>query len=385
MAERVLEGAASQVLQEEDLGDIRDRVRRYKETLGRNILHPRVLATAVAYKVAMWNRVAAEIDSSRAIEQLADSLLDLDASQPLPVVESGEAVSELLTSKSFERLLAALQARVTGSANRDVEAKWIIDALELESLRAEEVAAFSGEEADEATRLMRAALLVGLLMRRRSALDDALRVLEIDPDTLATECVDSLVTRMSELARVRFAEGNYGLAFRLSEVKTHSLSPHAVRRSPSSSDALDARSPAPSVRSVAMYRFRELLEELPSWPVVLAFMLVLGVVLLPSLASRHEEEIAKRQELARISPFLEWGRNVGEGENRSFAGHLGRTWDYLDTEERHRIATEIGEHFARLGTRHVVLKDVHRRIVVEYKDHAFKLLVPRGYGEAELP
>ena len=124
---------------------------------------------------------------------------------------------------------------------------------------------------------------------------------------------------------------------------------------------------------------------MPSWPAVVAASLMLAVVLLPNLVGRHSQEIARSEELVRISPFLERGRNVGEGYNRVFAGYLSRTWDYLDTDERHRVAAEIGEHFARLGTRRVVLKDVHRVIVVEYEDDAFKLLVPRGYGEANLP
>ena len=113
--------------------------------------------------------------------------------------------------------------------------------------------------------------------------------------------------------------------------------------------------------------------------------LVLAVILLPNLVGRHAQEIAKREELTRISPFLEWGRNTGEGYNRIFVGHLARTWDYLDTEQRHRIANGIGEHFARLGTRRVVLKDVHRMVVVEYEDGALTLLVPRDYGEVRLP
>jgi hypothetical protein len=266
-----------------------------------------------------------------------------------------------------------------------VEAKWIVDALELESLRAEDVAVFSGEEVDEATRLMRAAVLVGLLIQRRSALEDALRVIDIDPDVLAIECVDNLVTRMSELARRRFAEGNYGAAFRLSEVKTHSLAPHATGRSTRGLEGLHVLAAPERAGAGAMYRIRQLVEEMPSWPVVLAVSLMLAVVFLPNLVGRHTREIAKREELARVSPFLERGRNVGEGAQRIFAGYLSRTWDYLDTDERRRVATEIGEHFARLGTRRVVLKDVHRVIVVEYEDHAFRLLVPRGYGDARLP
>jgi len=322
----------------------------------------------VAYNVAMWNRVAAEIDSSRGIEQLADSLLTADSSPDLAVAEEDAPISEILNSKALERLLAAFEARVNGRSNRDAEAKWIVDALELESPRAEDAAIFSGDESDEATWLMRRAALVGLLVRRRSALEDALKVLEIDPDVLATQCVDDLIARMSELARKCFADGNYGVAFRLSEVKTHSLIPHATERSGVS---FDLRSVPASTGSGAMYRFRHLIDELPSWPVLVAISLVLAVVLMPNLLGRHAQEITRREELARISPFLERGRNIGEGENRIFAGHLSRTWDYVDTDEKRRVAAGIGEHFADLGTRRVVLKDVHRVVVVEYRDGGF--------------
>jgi len=385
VAERFLEEATCKVLQEDDIGDIRDRVRRYKEALGRNILHPRVLATAVAYNTAMWNRVTTEIDSSRAIEELADALLFADSSQDLPAVEGDEPISELLSSKPFERLLSALEARVTDRAVRDAEAKWIVDALDLESLRTEDVTVFSRDEAGEATWLMRAAVLVGLLLQRRSALEDALRVLGVDPEVLATQCVDDLIARMSELARRRFAEGNYGGAFRLSEVKTHSLVTHSTGRSSASSAPLNRRSASAGAGPGAMYWVRQVIEEMPSWPVFLAISLMLAVVLLPNMVGRHTQEISRREELARISPFLERGRNVGEGPSRIFAGYLVRTWDYLDTEERHRVATEIGEHFAQLGTHRVVLKDVHREVVVEYEDHALSWLVPRNDKRTQLP
>jgi len=43
----------------------------------------------------------------------------------------------------------------------------------------------------------------------------------------------------------------------------------------------------------------------------------------------------------------------------------------VDTDEKRRVAAGIGEHFADLGTRRVVLKDVHRVVVVEYRDGGF--------------
>ncbi|MBW2275207.1 MAG: hypothetical protein JRG96_18225, partial [Deltaproteobacteria bacterium] len=153
LAERVFEDAVVQLLQQGDLGEIRDRVRRYKEELRSKILHPQVLATVVAYNVAMFNCVAAEIDSSRAVDDLAKELFDpeTEAEAAAPSSVSG---AEILGSRVFEELVAALRAKVIGKTPEPGPAGRAVAPLSLAALRAEDAEIFSGEESDEAVMLM---------------------------------------------------------------------------------------------------------------------------------------------------------------------------------------------------------------------------------------
>jgi len=70
---------------------------------------------AVRYNVAMWNQVAAEIDGSRSIEELAADLLATEVGElPAPLPRSTGA--SLLDSRDFARLLEILSSvRVSGT------------------------------------------------------------------------------------------------------------------------------------------------------------------------------------------------------------------------------------------------------------------------------
>jgi hypothetical protein len=68
-------GRAVRRIDEVDLGATRDRIRDYKRRLGARILHPTVMAAAIAYNVAMGNRLAQIIEGHRALDAFADTLL----------------------------------------------------------------------------------------------------------------------------------------------------------------------------------------------------------------------------------------------------------------------------------------------------------------------
>jgi hypothetical protein len=68
-------GRAVRHLDECDLGATRDRIRDYKRRLGARILHPTVMAAAVAYNAAMGNRLAQLIEGHRALDAFAETLL----------------------------------------------------------------------------------------------------------------------------------------------------------------------------------------------------------------------------------------------------------------------------------------------------------------------
>jgi hypothetical protein len=385
VAERVLENATLEALQDGEIGEVRDRVRRYKEDLGPDILHPQVLTMAVEYNVAMWNRVATEIDSSRSIEQLAEGLLTSEASDeaPEPAVALGR---DVVGSKPFAGLVRAFAARIAEQPAEDEAAEAIVAQLALEALRVEDVELFGSEEPDEATWIMREALVLGLLLRRRARVEPALSEIGLDPELLATQGVDDLMTRMGEMARKRFGDSNYGDAFRLSDVKTHALAEHiAARMAPRPSIAMDTRRTGRSEKSGAGLRLIQLFSDRHAWQVWLAGLLLVAVFALPTLAPRSISSIAGREELARISPFLERGRFEGSGESSGFFGYVGPTWNYLGTSERERVASEIGAHFERRGVPLVEIRDADRRIVAEYQRGELTYVLPASAQDTLRP
>ncbi|MBW2289735.1 MAG: hypothetical protein JRG90_18195 [Deltaproteobacteria bacterium] len=74
-AEQIFGRAVLRLDEDVDLGATRDRIRDYKRRLGARILHPTVMAAAVAYNAAMGNRLAQLIEGHRALDAFADTLL----------------------------------------------------------------------------------------------------------------------------------------------------------------------------------------------------------------------------------------------------------------------------------------------------------------------
>ncbi len=379
-AERFIEDAMLELLNEGDLGEIRDRVRSYKEELGGDVLQPRILAAAVAYNTAMWNRVAAEIDSSRSIEQLTEGLLAPDSAG----TSAARSAPEVLGSETFRRLVTALTARVAGRESSDKLAGQAAQQLALESIRGEDADLFEADESDEAIWLMRVAVTVGLVLKHRPDLEDVLGVLGIDLELLAHEGVDELIAHMTELARKRFAASNYAEAFRLSDVKTHSLAAHAAWRR-ASGPLVGPAQPRKSLgdgQSKGSGWLAWLQRSLQSGPVLLltALVIVAGFLILPQ--SGRDDAASARAALAEISPFLVHGQHSQDTNPPRFLGRLGRTWDYLGTPERREVTREIGQHFAILGTPRITLTDLRNQVVASYSDGKVIILVPRARGDA---
>ncbi|MBW2420496.1 MAG: hypothetical protein JRH19_18285, partial [Deltaproteobacteria bacterium] len=362
LAERVFEDAVVQLLQQGDLGEIRDRVRRYKEELRSKILHPQVLATVVAYNVAMFNCVAAEIDSSRAVDDLAKELFDpeTEAEAAAPSSVSG---AEILGSRVFEELVAALRAKVIGKPPEPGPAGRAVAPLSLAALRAEDAEIFSGEESDEAVVLMQSAITLGLVLRHLAQ-------------------TEGPMARMTELARKRFADSQYSDAFRLSDVKTHSLGSHAVARTEAAPASAQKGAPG-AVRSSgasasqpgAVAWIQEQIT-LRSTLLGLLALLLLGLLFgTPRMGGDRPATGGK--ELVRISPFLESGER-GRGDRVArFDGRLSRSWDFLGTAERREVAMEIGRHFEGIGVQRVTLLGVRGRLMVIYADGELVTLLPR--------
>jgi len=388
-AERFIEDAMLELLKDGELGEVRDRVRGFKEELGSNVLQPQVLAVAIAYNAAMWNRVAAEIDSSRSVEELlTEGLLAPDAAAISAPTSATDSVPEVLGSETFRRLVEALTVRVAGEESGDKLACQAAAPLALDSIRGEDADLFEGDDADEAIWLMRVAVTVGLVMKHRSDVEDVLAAMGIDTDDLARHGVDGLIAHMTEMARKRFAASNYSEAFRLSDVKTHCLSPHSAARHAPGSLAGPGLKIAKPIKGASDGQpetsgwLAQLRRGLPSLPVFLIGIVVLALFLLPPLTSQDDGKSAQ-DALAEISPFLIHGQHSPDSNPPRFLGRLGRAWSYLGTPERAEVTNEIGQHFANLGTPRVTLTDLRNQVVAQYKNGKILTLVPRISTEVE--
>jgi hypothetical protein len=399
MAERVLEDATVQVLQDGDIGEIRDRVRRYKEELGAGLLHPRVLAAAVAYNVAMWNHTAGEIDSSRAIEQLAEELFSdhrpQTASEEAPQSQAegqvkpkkkkkNETIGQmevgpaLPVSTDFSGLVKAFRARARGQTAQGLPAERLARALPLEMLRTEDVELFEEDSPEEATALMRHAIVLGLLLRGRHEVGAAVVESGLDIDSLTTGYATDLSDRMSDLARKLFADSQYAEAFKLSDVKTHSLSaftgePNQEEAASSEAGGKGRRRAEPDTHSTLGIALRQLL----SGPWLAALLLVAigaGVMLAPPIL---ETGPSREERLARISPFLISGHENQQENPRRFVGYVSPTWDYVGTEERRLAVEEIGQNLAEQGIPRVVLMKEGGDVLARYINGEILLLVAR--------
>ena len=110
------------------------------------------------------------------------------------------------------------------------------------------------------------------------------------------------------------------------------------------------------------------------------------MVAVPSLIDADRRAVRQgRAELLKISPFLERGRQFERNEKIYFVGEVGRTWDFVATDERQREAAAIGAHFEGLGTFHTTLLNADNVIVAQYEGGELKLLVGRPPREPAEP
>ena len=95
------------------------------------------------------------------------------------------------------------------------------------------------------------------------------------------------------------------------------------------------------------------------------------------MLDRHLAECRQcRAELAALSPFLESGYLNTLGETQEFIGGLTPAWDYLDSEQRLRVTTEIGLALRAQGVQGAVLKDRFNRAHARYARTGARLLDP---------
>jgi hypothetical protein len=371
VAEQRFSAAALNLCQEQDVGETRDRIRRYKEELGSRILHPRVLSAAVAYNIAMGNRLAGLIEGSRAMDVLADDLLAPTAPEPLAA-----PVQSLFESSGFLGIVSALRSRLTQQTLDDDGPAGIAGGYELGGLLPVEIEAFEAPDEDRPALLVRAGVALGLTIGRQPEIDAQLREIGIEPQLVGAQWLDELAREMTATAQKLFSEGRYGEATRLSEAKRRNLScagAASEQRDPRPGAAAAARSAA--VKGTA--RDSGLHWYLATLGFAVA-LLALTVLLWPTDGAIR---ILSSNDLSRISPYLQSGYSSEEGGFSQFVGTLNHAWDRLETEDRRAEATSIGSTFRKTGIGSVVLIDRYQRMQVRYRDGAAVHVAPKPTAE----
>jgi len=376
--ERRLGDAIAQLLRgSADVGAVRDEMREFKETMGRGLLHPRVLAAAIAYNVAMANQVSGLVDGSRSIDRLAEELLTGTETDAASATAGTPAEArDPVGSPGFEALVQAFRGRITGGEGGSLEARRVVDSCALDRLLPVEVEAFELGEEGQLARLTRSAVVVGLVCRNPEDVDAPLRSLGLDPDLLASDGVASITREMTALARKLFADSEYDAAFHVSEVKTRNLSRLA---SPGpGAGRLQGAAPRPQPRTESAHSTAA-----PGWGIslrqALLGMLAVGILLAAFLwlPSGWSGAIYSQEDLAAISPFLESGYRAEQAGQPVFVGRLHPSWDYLGTPERQEVAGAIGQRFQAEGVSGVALSDAMRRRQVEWQNGELSFVAPR--------
>lgn len=353
-----LQEAADSLIRGGDHGDVRDEIRGFKQELGAGILHPEILAATVAYNVAMSNQVSARIDSTLALDQLADDLLaDLDH----PDAGGGD----LLHGREMESLVAALRARILGVQGAGDPASRIAKAFRLDGLVAREVEALEDPEGDDLNPLIASAVVLGCSLRQGAALTELLAEIGLDPDELENLALPALLREMGAASSKFFADGGYAQAFLISEVKTRNLTAvhAAAKRRARGDEAGPSGASRPSRRRWLPFGISPALLSVVAGPLL---GLVIGAMIFSPLDD--DVRIFSSSELLEISPFLDSGHERMEQGSVRFVGHLFPTWGYLPTPARESAASEVAEYFVTRGVREGVLLSAGPRVMVRWAD-----------------
>jgi hypothetical protein len=390
-AETVLGQAMSSLIRGEDHLSLRDEIRTQKRNLGRHILHPRILSCTVAYNVAMWNQVAVQIDSTMAIDQLADDLLtdlndDATATQRSSADGAGAGESHAgptLASKGFARLVSAFSERIRGGECGDPSAARVVNSFKLDGLRPREILALEADDdGDAVNQLIRTAVVLGRAIRQQGEIHEELERLQIAPELLEAECLPEMIREMTSMARTLFAESRYSEAFELSEVKTRNLAALAVAadRKAAAEGAVETTAAA---RPVAHTGWRLRIGSLPAGAGrVIGLMLGLGLMALMFSQLGGEDDTTLRQAaLMRISPFLTSAVRQTEGDKTRLVAKLGPTWDYVATPQRETAVAEIGERVQALGIDTVVLMGPAGIVFGRYENGEVTHVVPNSTSQ----
>lgn len=346
---------------------LRDEIRGFKKDLGASLLHPKILSAAVAYNVAMSNQASAQLDSTLALDELTDDLLNGATRAPQGDVD-------LLHGRGMARLTAAFRARIRGAPCDDAPAARVAAAFEIDGLVAREIEALEDSGEDPLNRLIAATVVLGCALRQRAELAEPMQALGLEAEALERGALPALLSEIGAASGKHFADSGYSEAFLLSEMKTRNLAAiqeAALRRARETADG-----GASVTEAGASARLPFGLSPARMGLVVGAVVGVLLAMIFVATFGDGKRALST-SELSEISPFLDTGHRREEAGELHFVGHLFPTWRYLGTPEREVAASEMATHLSGLGVSHGVLLGVDRSVMVRWQDGRLIEITPK--------
>jgi hypothetical protein len=378
---RQFHGVREEVERGDDIGPIRQRVRKLKQRAQMRLLAPEVLRASVACNVALWNRLEELTEVDRTLENAECRRLEALVDGTGPEVRAEPAATEsVFRSKGIAALAAAIRARLEGSQPPAGGASELVDGLPLGALCRSEETAFTEWEEDDAGRVMRAAVVVGLIIRRLDGLADGLGGIGIDAGTLCEAWISELASELLSVTEAHLSSGPpTGAALRVAEVRTRFLRLAAEKSLWSEADAAQAgdaaleQEPSGAPGSSRSGEAKEVRggeeRSLPGWPLlVAACLLVVAVVGYFQVTANPAVELYSGSRLSEISRYLESAYGTDSGRGPLLVGTLTEEWSALSGVERVAVGKEIGEKLGLDGVPEVMLFDGNRRLEVHYAE-----------------
>jgi hypothetical protein len=387
---RGFQGAWQKVRKGEALGPIRKELRDLKASAVSQLLAPDVLRAIVSCNVALWNRLEelTEVDRTLAdAERRGLGAAKAAEAEPPPAVRASGA--SVFDCEPIHALEAALQRRLRGEAGGSDAASQLLDRLDVSGLSRFEEMAFTSWADGNGPRAVRAAAVVGLLIRDPRAMAAQLAKLGIGTGKLretwipelaaellgATE--ECLASRMRADEALRLAEVRTRFLRTASEQSLWSEEPEPARPAETPAKPRPRERPAPTPRRAPKAEART------SRSAARSLALAVGVALVIASVGLHfwvkgGETIAtySAAEVRGISPYLESAYRSSYGYGPLVIGTLGDDWAGLSHEERVTLGTEIGERLGLDGVDEVMLFDGRKRLEIHYTGSKLRHVAP---------
>jgi hypothetical protein len=392
--------AILELAQAESVEPVIQRIRQYKERVGRLMFVPEVLQKIVEYNITVSNRLDDELEAERTMheleagvaEALAEADLD-DESEPILLEDEESWVDpDTFEIQAREEMILhdvgeALGRRLAGKPSEGPAAE-IAAALDVSGLSHWENQAFLLEQNEAEGGLLRSVVVVGLVVRHREALEPELALLGIDPDRLPRVWAPQLDSTMQKHITSHLTGSDYRAAKQLAQSRARYLHPilEGHRRSPeelakreveAKPAAAGRRVPRRSARasrsrqtatSKTQTRPRSRAARLVRVAAVIVCVVGagLGIRTIAVEATRTDRPMASNQVRA-ISPYLESAVIRPGTHGPSFVATVREEWGGKDETFRTEEAIRVGNLLKQRHIHEMALFDDRYRMVAYFE------------------